>query len=172
LEIGANSEIEWETPARVSDPGKKRVVYLALAVPFVFGVSIRQPLLGVVGSGLLAMMTLPAFRPNRFKLTEQGAEAGSQTISWESVKRVELAGSAIFLSPFSKENPLEATRGVRLNVNVDNRNVVLAYVREKVAKEVGFLERGTERREDGGTSSEGSGPSSEAKDGSSSGDGA
>ena len=71
--------------------------------------------------------------PIKYRLTDRGAHAdvglNRLFIAWEDVRRATHGSEGIFLSPFSQPSRLDAFRGVRLRYGADNRDEVLATVR-------------------------------------------
>jgi len=150
LETGASLEpLVWQTAPRASGTGKKVVTGLGILLPFVWGLSVREIVLGLVGSALVATTVVPMFLPVKYRLDEKSASAGVllgvSSMEWEAVKKVRVFEDRIHLSPFGQETRLDETRGVWLNVSGDNRDAVLAYVKDRVQKDVGFLGGGDVR---------------------------
>lgn len=105
------------------------------------GFLLRIPLLAFLTLGFFSPILFEYFSGKKCEVSDAGATAGFNTITWDKVKSVKIEENAVQLSPFESESRLDATRGVRLVFaeSVD-REQVMEIIRTHVGKDVRFLE--------------------------------
>jgi hypothetical protein len=116
------------------------VIYLVAVTVAIFGIVVlRQPLLGLIGS--VAILAATADFWLGVKYTLSGSEAKRQcglsvsSISLDQVKRVLIDGDHVKLSPLERPGGLDPFRGVTLVTVPENRELVLARIRDYFGNE-------------------------------------
>lgn len=125
--------LEWRVWLVARRPGKAiGALAIMLAASCLIAMGTATVVLGLAALVLLLLATREFFLPVRYRLREEGAYAewfmSSYFISWGKVKRYDLSGEGLKLSPFGRSSRLEPFRGVYLRF-ADNCEEVVEMVK-------------------------------------------
>lgn len=125
--------MQWRVWSLARQPGKAIGALAIMAGgSFLIALGTATVVLGLAALVLLLLATREFFLPIRYRLTEEGAYAegfmSSYFISWGKVKRCDLSGEGLKLSPFGRSSRLESFRGVYLRF-ADNCEEVVEMVK-------------------------------------------
>lgn len=144
-EIVENDSYRWSVRPYQDDP-KRRIVVFAVAFLGLLGgwVLLREPLLGLLGFGMILASTMEYWVGSTYRVDSKGASSRTgislTVIEWPEVRRLIPEDHGIKLSPLEKPGRLDPFRGVFLKFDRDNREQVLQALRKFGGENVRSLE--------------------------------
>jgi hypothetical protein len=129
--------LAWSVRPAQDSPQKLVVVVVAAMVAAGFGFLISgSPVLALAGLGIVAGATAEFWLGTSYRLTEKEASArcglSLTAIAWADVRRVEIDGNRVKLSPLASATRMDAFRGVVLGGTADNGAEIRAFVRRNL----------------------------------------
>lgn len=129
LTSASDDELRWTVHPAIRDPARSLVV---AAVVLVAGLLVwrltASPVLGLLGTTLLAASLRAWFLPRTYVLNERGAsETGplcsDRRLAWDEVRRVTSVRTGLHLSPRHSDSRMLPDRGLFLRRPPDRRQV-------------------------------------------------
>jgi hypothetical protein len=121
-------------------------VVFTVALLGLFGgwILLREPLLGLLGFGMILASTMEYWMGSSYRVDSKGASSRTgislTAIEWPDVKRLIPEDHGVKLSPLEKPGRLDPFRGVFLKFNGDNREQVWKALRKFGGENVRSLE--------------------------------
>lgn len=102
-------------------------------------VTLQAPWLALVGAGLLTISISPWWLPTHYTLDDDGIEERRwprrRRRAWAELRRVEVGGRALLLSPFARASWLDRYRGITVQFEGGDRAAIVAAVRARLTPE-------------------------------------
>ena len=135
----------WSVRPYEEAPGRRIAIF---CIAFMGGAGgwflLREPLLGLVGFGMILASTMEYWMGTTYQINSKGASSRTgislTMIEWQDVKRLIPEDHGIKLSPLEKSGRLDVFRGVFLKFSGENREQVLQALRTFGGENVRSLE--------------------------------
>ena len=140
-----NESYSWNVRPYQDAPHRRYVIGVAAVIAGLGGwLVFRQPLLGLLGFGMILGSTAEYWVGTSYRIDAKGAKsrtgASTSVIEWGEVKRLISEDHGVKLSPLEKSSRLDAFRGVFLKYGRENREQVWAALRKFGGENVRSLE--------------------------------
>lgn len=142
-------EIRWSVRLGDSDPRKRYIVLLVACFAGIVGSIIPGLgfIYGLIGFALVIVSSAELFFPIHYAVTNKKIESrcllSISSMEWTQIKRTFEDSDGVKLSPFEKSHRMEPFRGVYIRF-ANNRELVLAKIREQLDDVKRTLEGGTD----------------------------
>lgn len=126
--------LKWNVRPYQDAPQRRFVIFgIALLGGLGGWFLLREPLLGLLGFGMILASTMEYWLGSSYRLDEKGASSRTgfsiTAIEWPQIRRVIVEEHGLKLSPLESPSRLDAFRGVFLKFDTSNRVQVIDSVR-------------------------------------------